>query len=260
MSDEYIEEAPQRQSLRQSLKPAAAAAVAEAPARQSLKPSSPAEEAAPAAAPAERPKSRRFKIRRGWSAGEQVIDMNSSYAKSFRPGKTTEIIKFLENEPYASYARHWVDRYSNGKKQTRTYTCLESIGEACPLCEVLAEKPQSVSSFNVAVIGDDGIPVLRSWDVGVKIFKTLKAYNEDPKVGPLTSGYFAVIKTGEKQQAQTNITPVRTSLLADSYGIHPVSDADLAALGKHDDSIVEVLSKGKLQALADELGESGDYA
>src|SRR5215831_15146681 len=163
-------------------------------------------------------------IRGGWGASQETIDSTSNYAQTFRPSKDTQIIRFLEAKPYASFRRHWMDR-QGGK---RAYTCLQSVGKDCPICNV-GDKPGAVTAFNVALLADDGQPTLKSWECAVKLTGVVKTYANDPKIGPLTRPglYFAVNKsdTQQRQQSQTNVNPVRGRDLKEDYELEPITEA-----------------------------------
>src|SRR4249919_3745744 len=108
-------------------------------------------------------------LRSGWSAAQETIDATSPWAATFVPGTEMQIVKFLEESPYASYQRHWIQRVGTGR---RPYTCLESWGRPCPLCGV-GDRAGAVAAFNVAVVGDDGEAVHKSWDCAVKVTQIL---------------------------------------------------------------------------------------
>ena len=145
------------------------------------------------------------KIRGGWTESQKQHESTASYAKSFRPEEKTQVIKFLEDSPYASYRRHWIDGVNDsGQKTTRPFVCPMSFDDPCPLCEV-GDKPQAVTSFNIALCGDDGQVLLRSWDMGVRLFNVIKGYSNDPKIGPLTRNFYLVIKTGQGTSTQYNV-------------------------------------------------------
>jgi hypothetical protein len=244
-----------RRHPRRSLRTRGTAADEEAP-KRSLKAPQAADDGEETPAPR-----RSLKVvRSGWSAGEQMIDATSQFAQNFKPEETVQVIQFLEDAPYASYSRHWIERTVQGRKQTRTYTCLETFGESCPLCETYGDRPQATSAFNVALIGDDGVPVLKSWDVGVRIFKQLKGFNADPKIGPLTKGFYAVSRSGKGNNSTTNVIPVRASTLEEDYDTPVPAQGLIEALKLYDGDIIEVPKRSELQELADELADSGDYA
>lgn len=195
------------------------------------------------------------RLRGGWTEGQRQNEATSSYAKSFRPEERMQAIKFLQDSPYVSYRRHWIDGTNDqGQRTTRAYTCPLSLDppEPCPLCEV-GDRPQAVNSFNIALIGDDGQVILRSWDVGVRLFNVLKGYSNDPKVAPLSKLYYLVSKTGQKTSTQYNVVPVRAASLEEDYDI-PVPDADeFARLEAYKPDVVQIEPLKKLREVAAEL-------
>ena len=195
----------------------------------------------------------RGKIRRGWSGAQQTMDSTSTFAQTYRPGETSEIIKFLEDEPYASYRWHWVDTVNNeGAKVRRPYTCGLSWEEDCPLCEA-GHKASAVAAYNIAICGDDGGVQLKSWDTGPRIYNQLKGFANDPKIAPLSKGYFLCSKTGAKSTSAMNIIPVKATSLEEDYDT-PVPDPDeLARLVLYTEEIVEHTPRKQLRELAAEL-------
>lgn len=193
-------------------------------------------------------------IHSGWTAGQKVMDSASGFAQILKLDTSIQIIKFLEDQPYANYRRHWVDRMGPQGPTKRAYTCLETVGKTCPMCGV-GDRPQAVSAFNVALIGDDGQVLLKTWDVGAKLFNVLLAYSRDPKIGPLSKGFFAVNRTGAKQNTQYNVIPVRESSLRDDYDIDPPSPSELVAAGRYDSSIIPVPKKSDLEEIAQEISD-----
>lgn len=200
-------------------------------------------------------------LRGGWSAAQETIDSTSTWAVTFKPGTQAQLIKFLQQSPYASFRRHWIRRVAG----LRAYVCLQSFNRDCPLCDV-GDRASAVASFNIAVVGDDGEAVLKSWDAGVRITQTLKTFANDQKIGPLNKRtlYFAVSKTEatQRQQANTLITPARERDLQEDYGIPPMEDEAIERLLEkaYTNEVVQMNSAKELQQVADELmneGESG---
>lgn len=197
-------------------------------------------------------------FRGGWTAGKQQAEATSDYAQAFKPEASIQIIKFLEDAPYVNFRRHWIERNGATGLVNRPYVCPQTVGKPCPIC-ALGEKPQAVSSFNVALIGDDGVPMLKTWDLGVKLFNVLAAFHDDPKIGPLTRGYFAVSRSssgsgGKKGgSTQTNVIPVKPSSLQEDYSVIPPNPAELTAIGLYDPSVVRLPKRGELEEIAEEL-------
>jgi hypothetical protein len=194
-------------------------------------------------------------LRRGWSAGEQTQQSTSSFAQSFKVTEQGQVVKFLEDEPYVNYTRHWLERQTPTGRAPRSYTCLKSFNKRCPLCEDASDRPQAVSAFNIAVIGDDGVPVLKSWDCGPKLFGILKGYANDTKVAPLSKGYFMVSRTGKRGTVNHQVVPIKPRALEEDYDIVPPTQAELDKLGKYDEEIVPMPKTKDLEAIAVEIAD-----
>jgi hypothetical protein len=203
-------------------------------------------------------------VRSGWTGSEQVIDSTSSFAQAFKLDESAQVIAFLDDKPYAGYARHWIERSGTDKsgkkgKTNRPYTCLTSVGMGeCPVCDV-GDKPQAVSSFNVALIGDDGVPTLKSWDAGAKLFRLFKQYNNDPKVGPLTKGFYLVSRSGTGGSTNYQVNPVRRTSLLEDYNIEPPTADQLLELGRYDADIVSIPTRKEMNEIAAELSDYDEY-
>lgn len=194
------------------------------------------------------------KPRRGWSAGEETQQSTSNFAQSFRLTEQQQVVKFLEDDPYVNYTRHWIERSTPTGRQSRSYTCLKTFKQVCPLCEA-GDKPQAVSSFNIAVIGDDGVPMLKSWDCGPKLFGILKGHAGDPKVAPLTKGYFLASRTGKMGTVNYQVIPIKPRSLEEDYEIEPPTQAELDRLDKWDRDVVSRPKTKDLEAVAAEIAD-----
>lgn len=193
----------------------------------------------------------------GWTQGQREMDSTSTFAQAFKPDADMQIIKFLDDSPYANYRRHWIERMGQQGLYKRPYTCLQTVDRECPLCQI-GDRPQAVSSFNIVVIGDEGQVLLKTWDVGARLFNTLKGYNTDPRTGPLTKGFFGVNKTsagGSKQGGTTNINvaPIGPAAAREDYGIVAPTPEMLAKAGKYDATIVEIPKVSDLREIATEM-------
>lgn len=199
-------------------------------------------------------------LRRGWSAAEQVAESTSSYAQIFKPGPQMQIIKFLEDSPYAAIAQHWVSRMTEKGPKKLPSTCLASLHppRSCPLCEI-GDRPGSATLFNVAVISDDGVPILRSWNVGVRPMQQIRNFHEDPKTGPITKGFYGITKAAASGST-INLSPIMSEAsLENDYGVTPPDQSALDALGVYDSSVVDIPSEEDLSKIAAEVVSSNEY-
>jgi hypothetical protein len=194
-------------------------------------------------------------IRRGHSAARQVADSTSSFAQAFRLTENIQIIKFLEDDPYANFTRHWIDRKSPTGTVRRSFTCMKNFRKECPLCEG-GDKPTSVSAYNIALIGDDGVPILKTLDAGPKILNIIENYARDPKVAPISRGYFLASKSGKMGTVNYQFVPIKPHSLEEDYDITPPSAEELQALGLYDaDNAVPVPKMKDLEAIALEIAD-----
>jgi hypothetical protein len=199
-------------------------------------------------------------LKGGWGEGQREQEASVPWASSFRPEKTSQIIKFLDDEPYASFRRHWIESVSReGGRTNRPYTCLQSFKKPCPLCKA-GDRPSAVSAFNIVLLDNKGEVILRSWDCGARLFQVLKGYANDPKIGPLSRHFFLVSKSGEKATTQYNVSSVRASALEEDFDIPVPTDADLAEAirTKYDASIIQVPKVSQMEELADEIADEYD--
>lgn len=196
-------------------------------------------------------------IRRGFSAARQVADSTSSFAQAFKLTEQIQVIKFLEDEPYASYTRHWIERSSPTGRSLRSFNCYKNFGHPnCPLCEV-GDKAQAVTAFNIALIGDDGVPLLKSFDCGPKLLGIVENYARDPKVAPLTKGYFLASRSGKKGTVNYQLVPIKAHSLSDDYDIDAPSAEEMAKLGLYDADIITMPKLKDLESVAAEIAD--DY-
>jgi hypothetical protein len=193
-------------------------------------------------------------IRRGMSAARQVIDSTSSFAQAFKLTEQIQVIKFLEDDSYANYTRHWIERQTPTGRSNRSYNCLDNWGKPCPLCGV-GDKPQAVVAFNIALIGDDGVAVLKTFDCGPKLFGIVENYARDPKVAPLSKGYFLASRSGKQGTVNYQLVPIKPHSLRDDYDIEPPTDGELKALGLYDSDIITMPKTKDLEAIAAEIAD-----
>lgn len=163
------------------------------------------------------PTARRI-IRSGWEGVSAVKDADSPYATRLRIEDEPIIIKFLSDEPYASWRQHWVER--QGQK---SFVCIGEFDE-CPLCDA-GNRPSIRIAFNVVLLASDGNHALRSYEVGPRVIDQLKNFHNDPRTGPLSKHFWAVSKTGKGATSATAHQLVRDRDL-EEWGINSFTDAD----------------------------------
>lgn len=191
-------------------------------------------------------------IKRGWGAAQRLQESESTYAQRLKVTEDPIVVKFLEDEPYAVYRRHWMER--SGQK---SFTCIADIDDrGCPLCDA-GSRPSSQFSFNVLLLSSDGEHAIKSYDVGVRVVDQLKNFSSDTRQGPLSKHYWAISKSGKGARTATNHQMVRDRDLPDDFGIEPLSDADLKRWSKqmYDASIIQIPTYKDLLEIAEEVDD-----
>ena len=191
------------------------------------------------------PAARRI-IRSGWEGVSAVKDADSPYATRLRIEDEPIIIKFLSDEPYASWRQHWVER--QGQK---SFVCIGEFDE-CPLCDA-GNRPSIRIAFNVVLLASDGNHALRSYEVGPRVIDQLKNFHNDPRTGPLSKHFWAVSKTGKGATSATAHQLVRDRDL-EEWGINSFTDADHALWSEkaYTADIIQIPTRSDLLSIAAE--------
>lgn len=190
-------------------------------------------------------------IKRGWNAAESIVSADSSFAQRLKIGEDEVIVKFLEDEPYAVFRQHWIER--SGQK---SFTCIADLDpKGCPLCDA-GSRPSSRFNFNVALLMEDGEALIKSYEVGARVIDQLKNFSIDPRQGPLVKHYWAISRSGKGARASTNHQMIRERDL-EEYNLQPLDDATLASLRSqaYDASIIQIPTR---KALLDVVKEDLD--
>lgn len=191
-------------------------------------------------------------IKRGWGAAQKVQEATSAFAQRFKVLEEPQIIKFLEDEPYASFRTHWVD----GRAGQKSFVCLADHQDGCPLCDA-GNRPSTKFAFNIALLGDEGDLSVKSFEVGVRLIDQLKNFHTDPRQGPLSKNYWAVSKTGKGSQTQTILQMVRERDLAE-WSMVAYTDADMGVLKRNSytPEIISIPKRSDLLEIAAEISDA----
>lgn len=189
-------------------------------------------------------------IQSGWGAAETALKRKGEgeYPNDFRFTEEPQLVRFLDDAPFAVYGQHWIER--EGKK---SFVCL---GDDCPLCITAGDKPRNKFAFNVLVVSDE--------DPGVQILtapptfaRQLRAANDDERRGPLTKFYWAISRQGVGPQTTYTLERVRATDLAEEWGMDSEPLDVLAADAvKYDDSSVYLTPREELLKVARSLVNS----
>jgi len=190
-------------------------------------------------------------VRSGWGSTERTsTNSDGDYAKRLKVTESIQIIKFIEDAPYARYRQHWVER-----KGQMSFTCIADMdsGTSCPLCEA-GNRPSWRFNFNVVLLTPGEEPVLRSYEVGARVIDSLKNFNDHPAMGPLSKHYWTVSRSGKGATTSTNHQMVREGDL-EEWGLEALSKEDLNHFSgnAYTDEIIRTPSRKTLAEVALEI-------
>jgi hypothetical protein len=161
-------------------------------------------------------------VQAGWGAAKEALKQKKSeYATDFRFTDQAQLVRFLQDEPFAVYEQHWVDR-TEGK---RSFVCL---GDECPLCTIAGDKPRPKFAFNIVVLSD-GEPNVQILTAPPSFARQLQAANDDARRGPLTKYYWSIARTGSGNTTQYTLDRVRATDLAEEWELDADSVEEFAA-------------------------------
>jgi hypothetical protein len=187
----------------------------------------------------------------GWAAAKKTIEENAKgFVNEFRFAEDAQVVKFLNGgEPIASYKQHWLD----GKQGRKSYSCLTSLGEKCPLCSILGDKPDTKIAFSILRLGEDGITA-EALVVGPRLAGLLEKSHEDSKTGPLSKGYWALSRTGKGAKTQHQVVPVKERDLAEDWDVDPAEvNKAIENIESLDENFVRFETYAELADIAKEL-------
>ena len=156
------------------------------------------------------------------------------------------VIKFLEDEPYASYRQLWVER--SGQK---SFTCIADIDpKGCPLCDA-GSRPSTRFAFNVVLLSPDSEPTIKSYEVGPRVIDQLKNFHNDPRQGPLSKHFWAVSRSGKGATSATNHQLVKDRDLEEWNLTEPTAEELKDFRNKsYTPDIIQIPSRKDLQQIA----------
>lgn len=185
-------------------------------------------------------------VQAGWGAASAALkpkQESGDYPTDFRFSEQAQLVRFLEDEPFAVYEQHWIDR-TEGK---RSFVCL---GDECPLCTIAGDKPRAKFAFNIIVLSN-GEPNVQIMTAPPSFARQLQAANEDPRRGPLTKFYWAIARTGSGNTTQYTLDRVRATDLAEEWELDADDiDAFAATAPSYDTTAVYVSPREELLKLA----------
>lgn len=190
-------------------------------------------------------------VQAGWDSAKKAMANAGGFTDEFKFTDSQQVVKFLSSDPIAVYRQHWLDQ-KEGKK---SFVCL---GARCPLCRLVGDSPSQKIAFsvlNLSTPGNNGEPFApQLLIVGTRLANQLEKLNNDPKVGPLDKAFWALSKTGVKQQTSYSAVPVKPRDLAEDWDINP-DDVTTAAITVKalDSSVIRTEPMDSLMEIARDL-------
>lgn len=149
-------------------------------------------------------------VNEGWDAVDALLKAeNSEFPTDFRFSDEPQLIKFLQDRPFATYEQHWIER-PKGKK---SFVC---VGDTCPLCDILGDKPRGKFAFNVLVLVGEttGVQVLTA---PPSLARQIKKAHDDERKGPLDREFWEISRMGTGPTTQYTLNYVRGRDLAEEW-------------------------------------------
>lgn len=149
-------------------------------------------------------------VQEGWDAAEALLKVETTeFPTDFRFSEEPQLVKFLQDRPFATYEQHWIER-PKGKK---SFVC---IGDGCPLCEILGDKPRGKFAFNVLVLTGEtqGVQVLTA---PPSLARQIKKAHDDERKGPLDREFWEISRMGTGPTTQYTLNFVRGRDLAEEW-------------------------------------------
>jgi hypothetical protein len=189
---------------------------------------------------------------RGWGALRTNKSKSKVFAKDLRiPAGDEVLVKFLDDEPFDSYYRHWL----NGRKGKQSFVCL---GEDCPLC-AKGDNPTFLVLFNVVDMIDDP-SLVKVWAATPNPAGAIEEMALSEKYSPINREnlYFSVSKAkGSNGFFSYKVQAVKDRDLPDDWDIQPLTGDDIAKLvdQRHGSEYIRADTREALQEIADSLPE-----
>ena len=161
-------------------------------------------------------------VQEGWGAAEALLkEPTTEFPTDFRFSEEPQLVKFLQDRPFATYEQHWIER-PKGKK---SFVC---IGDGCPLCEILGDKPRGKFAFNVLVLSAE-TPSVQVLTAPPSLARQIKKAHDDDRKGPIDKEFWEISRLGTGPQTQYTLNYVRGRDLAEEWKLTQDNVKELVA-------------------------------
>ena len=161
-------------------------------------------------------------VQEGWGAAEALLNVETTeFPTDFKFSEEPQLVKFLQDRPFATYEQHWIER-PKGKK---SFVCL---GDGCPLCEILGDKPRGKFAFNVLVLSGEETKV-QVLTAPPSLARQIKKAHDDERKGPIDKEFWEISRLGTGPQTQYTLNYVRGRDLAEEWKLSQETVTELVA-------------------------------
>jgi hypothetical protein len=148
---------------------------------------------------------------------------SKTYTGDFKLTPDLLLSKFLEDEPFDSYAEHAL--FTELKDGQRIWMCIE---DDCPICNT-GHKPRAVALWNIIAIPEEGEPHLEVLKAGPMLSKEIEK-KAALKTGPMTKEYYALAQPDQEKNSGPIgpiVEVVRERDVKDEWKFDPFTDKEL---------------------------------
>lgn len=201
---------------------------------------------------ADRPKRDRgssTRVGRGWGSVDKMKG-GGDFTNHWQVPEKPTLIKFLEPEPFTVFAEHFIEDLPKGNK--KSFICL---GDDCPLCDDLGDRPNEYAGFNILDLSDPDNPKVVYLRASRGLAKDIQVYAEDKRSKPINRWdvYFALHRKRESG-ARYKLEFVRARDVEDDYEFEPFDEVELEEFESdfiNEDQVVFVDTRKRLKEIVD---------
>jgi len=208
----------------------------------------------------DRPKKRKASAGRGWGGYEKAKSLSSDFVDPWKLPERPTLIKFLEPEPFTNYAEHFINELPKGTK--KSYTCLRTYGEDCPICDELGDNPNVYSGFNILDLSDPDNPTVAFLRASKSLTREIETYAKDKRTKPINRWdvYFTLHRE-DRKGARAQLVPVKARDVEDDWDMSPFEEDELAEYESDmysEDQVVFASSRKQLKDVVAMVDEDWD--
>jgi len=188
-------------------------------------------------------------VQAGWSSAKKLqAEVAEGFVKEMKLSEEEQVVKFLEDEPFAVYKQHFVQETPKGTK--KSFVCLE---DGCPLCDDLNHKPDRKFVFNVLNLSAEGGPQHMALTVGPRLLGSIQKIHEG-RLGPINKHYVIVSRDGTGTNTTYSTNSIKEADVQEEFGIDTSVVEKLAAAAKlYTVDVVQVSTKAQLREVVESV-------